>query len=160
MAKIDPSEGDVNLSPLRKRWQAQNLDDATRSLLAEDARYFLGKGTEKYDYIVLDVFSGDVTPPHVLSREAFSLIKNRLTDNGVFAMNIIGSLKKDSVMTLSVIKTLESVFANTMVMPLFHPGKKGGYDFGNIAVFAGASRLPAPGSIMIDPSEVHPAVFR
>jgi 4-aminobutyrate aminotransferase len=35
------AEGDVNLSPLRKRWEAENLAPATRDLLAEDAKYFL-----------------------------------------------------------------------------------------------------------------------
>jgi 4-aminobutyrate aminotransferase len=35
------AEGDVNLSPLRKRWEAEQLAPATRALLAEDARYFL-----------------------------------------------------------------------------------------------------------------------
>jgi 4-aminobutyrate aminotransferase len=35
------TEGDVNLSPLRKRWEAERLAPATRELLAEDAKYFL-----------------------------------------------------------------------------------------------------------------------
>ena len=35
------AEGDVNLSPLRKRWEAEHLAPATRDLLAEDAKYFL-----------------------------------------------------------------------------------------------------------------------
>ena len=35
------SEGDVNLSPRRRQWQEEMLDDATRELLAEDARWFL-----------------------------------------------------------------------------------------------------------------------
>ena len=35
------SEGDVNLSPRRKRWEAENLSPATRELLAEDAKHFL-----------------------------------------------------------------------------------------------------------------------
>ena len=35
------AEGDVNLSPLRKRWEAERLAPATRALLAEDAKYFL-----------------------------------------------------------------------------------------------------------------------
>jgi len=37
----DRSEGDINLSPRREEWQAANLDAETRSLLGEDARYFL-----------------------------------------------------------------------------------------------------------------------
>ena len=35
------AEGDVNLSPLRKRWEAERLAPETRALLAEDAKYFL-----------------------------------------------------------------------------------------------------------------------
>lgn len=38
---LAPSEGDVNLSPRRARWQAETLDAATRALLEEDARRFL-----------------------------------------------------------------------------------------------------------------------
>jgi (R)-1-hydroxy-2-aminoethylphosphonate ammonia-lyase len=37
----DLAEGDVNLSPRRKAWQAENVGPASRALLAEDARYFL-----------------------------------------------------------------------------------------------------------------------
>src|SRR5687767_6919004 len=35
------SEGDINRSPQRAAWQAAALDDTTRKLLEEDARYFL-----------------------------------------------------------------------------------------------------------------------
>ncbi len=35
------AEGDVNLSPRRKRWEAQHLGPKTRRLLAEDAQHFL-----------------------------------------------------------------------------------------------------------------------
>lgn len=34
-------EGDVNLSPHRSKWQERNLDERTRRLLEDDARYFL-----------------------------------------------------------------------------------------------------------------------
>ena len=35
------SEGDINISPRRDEWQAANIDAKTRTLLDEDARYFL-----------------------------------------------------------------------------------------------------------------------
>lgn len=35
------SEGDVNISPRRDQWQRDHIDDPSRSLLEEDARYFL-----------------------------------------------------------------------------------------------------------------------
>ena len=38
---IAQSEGDINISPRRAEWQATSLDDKTRAMLEEDARYFL-----------------------------------------------------------------------------------------------------------------------
>ncbi len=35
------SEGDINISPQRDQWQADNIDAASRALLDEDGRYFL-----------------------------------------------------------------------------------------------------------------------
>ena len=35
------SEGELNISPERSAWQAENLDQATRAVLAEDSKYFL-----------------------------------------------------------------------------------------------------------------------
>ena len=40
-AELAQSEGDVNLSSARESWQRAHLDEETRTLLAEDARYFL-----------------------------------------------------------------------------------------------------------------------
>ena len=40
-AQPDRSEGDVNLSPRRRRWESEQLGPATRALLAEDAKHFL-----------------------------------------------------------------------------------------------------------------------
>ena len=36
-----PSEGDVNLTPQRRAWQAGQLGERTRAVLAQDARWFL-----------------------------------------------------------------------------------------------------------------------
>ena len=41
MEKLHRSEGDINISERRRRWQEENLDEATRELLAEDEKYFL-----------------------------------------------------------------------------------------------------------------------
>jgi len=40
-AEVDRSEGDVNMGDRRQSWQAQVLNDTTRDMLAEDARWFL-----------------------------------------------------------------------------------------------------------------------
>jgi len=41
MAKPNKSEGDVNISPRRDEWQKTHIDNASRRLLDDDARYFL-----------------------------------------------------------------------------------------------------------------------
>lgn len=40
-ARVQQSEGDVNHSAAREAWQREHLEETTRNLLAEDARYFL-----------------------------------------------------------------------------------------------------------------------
>ena len=41
MADQHKSEGDINISPRRSEWQRKYLNEETRTLLEEDARYFL-----------------------------------------------------------------------------------------------------------------------
>ena len=52
------SEGDVNLSARRKRWEAECLDDATRALLAEDSRHFLHQSLSTPCFNALQAASG------------------------------------------------------------------------------------------------------
>jgi (R)-1-hydroxy-2-aminoethylphosphonate ammonia-lyase len=52
------AEGDVNLSPLRQRWEAERLAPATRALLAEDARYFLHQSLSTPCFNALESASG------------------------------------------------------------------------------------------------------
>ncbi len=61
-----------------------------------DARTETSKLTEKYDVIVLDAFSGDSPPFHLLTREAFSDLKNRLAANGLVVANIVGGVSGEA----------------------------------------------------------------
>jgi hypothetical protein len=57
-----------------------------------DARLLLGREQEtqegRYDILVLDAFSDDSVPMHLLTREAFELYSSRLADNGILAVHI------------------------------------------------------------------------
>jgi 4-aminobutyrate aminotransferase len=52
------AEGDVNLTPLRKRWEAEQLAPATRELLAEDSKYFLHQSLSTPCFNALESASG------------------------------------------------------------------------------------------------------
>jgi hypothetical protein len=53
-----------------------------------DARLTLAASTEKYDLIVLDAFSSDTIPTHLLTREAVEGYLNHLAGGGVIVMHI------------------------------------------------------------------------
>lgn len=103
-------------------------------VIISDARYFLINSNKKYDYIIMDVFNGDTTPVHILSIEALKLLSERLTARGSLAINLIGSLKEETFMTASIIKTLEQVFKTVEIYPIFSPEEEKGW--GNIEVLA------------------------
>ena len=103
-------------------------------IIIADARYYLNTSSKKYDYIILDVFNGDTTPGHILSLEALELVQARLTEKGIVAINLIGSLKHENFMTASIIKTLEKVFRNVDIYPNYAVETSDGG--GNITVLA------------------------
>jgi spermidine synthase len=125
-------------------------------LFIEDARYFLNRTDRHYDYIMLDVFNGDITPAHLLSIEALSLMRDRLTPGGVLAVNLIGSLEKETYMTASVVKTLQAAFDEVSVFPAFDRVQSPS-GVGNLAIMAYQG---APRSMQIDYRrfQVHPKV--
>ena len=106
----------------------------------EDARYFLSKTTMQYDYLILDVFNGDTTPGHLLSIEAVQLAKQRLAPNGIVAINLIGSLRHNTLMTASVVKTLRNVFDQIAIYPAFDPATGDGSGNLEIIAYDGAPR--------------------
>ena len=53
-----------------------------------DARLTLTASPERYDLIVVDAFSSDAIPAHLLTREALAGYRARLTPNGVIAMHV------------------------------------------------------------------------
>jgi spermidine synthase len=69
------------------------LQDAERRraqvrVVLGDARLQMEKSTEHYDLIVLDVFSSDSVPVHLLSREALRMYLSKLENHGLLAFNI------------------------------------------------------------------------
>lgn len=66
---------------------------ANVQVLKGDARLSLERqltrdGTQAYDVIIVDVFSGDSPPVHLLTREALALYLAHLAPDGLLAMNI------------------------------------------------------------------------
>ncbi len=57
------------------------------ALVTADARMHLSDVPARYDLIIVDLFSGEFTPPHCISREFFELVRERLNPRGGVFIN-------------------------------------------------------------------------
>jgi spermidine synthase len=98
-------------------------DDPKTRLIAKDGRLFVRMATDHYDCILLDAFTiGGRIPFHLTTQEFLTLCRERLTDDGVFVMNINSALVGPmSKIFRSVDRTLSQVFPQVYVfaMPEF-----------------------------------------
>jgi spermidine synthase len=89
---------------------------ASVKVIIGDARTETSRLTEKYDVIVLDAFSGDSPPFHLLTREAFADLKKRLAPDGLVVANIVGGVSGETArVASSIVATMENVFGKTQV---------------------------------------------
>jgi spermidine synthase len=88
-ASIDVIEIDESVARVAKEFFFFEETDLMRVHI-NDARVFIKRAAlkeEKYDYIVLDAFSGDYIPEHMLTQEFLEEVKQVLTPDGVVVAN-------------------------------------------------------------------------
>ncbi len=61
---------------------------AAVNIVLGDARLKLETSTDRYNLLLIDAFSSDSIPVHLLTREAIELYKDRLADHGLLALHI------------------------------------------------------------------------
>jgi len=84
-------------------------------LVAEDARWFVSNGTEKYDVIAIDLYVTGHIPFFTTTREFFSLVRGRLSENGIVIMNVL-SITGSGELLNPMIRTVRSVFPSTFLV--------------------------------------------
>ncbi|MEW6307014.1 MAG: fused MFS/spermidine synthase, partial [Verrucomicrobiota bacterium] len=87
-----------------------------------DGRVFLRRTEKKYDVILMDAYSGtrygSFIPYHLATREFLTLAKDRLTDDGVLAYNVIGTFQGMRADVLGAMyRTMHSVFPHVYMFP-------------------------------------------
>ena len=73
---------------------------------AGDGRVFLNRSSEMYDLILLDAYRGGYVPFHLLTREFYALVRQRLAPGGAAAFNVHDGTK----LYASTVRTLGEVF--------------------------------------------------
>jgi spermidine synthase len=80
---------------------------------ANDGRFFVRRAPHRYDLAILDAFQGASVPFHLLTREFYALLKDRLTPSGVAVFNVHEGTK----LYLSTLRTLSVVFPEIHLYP-------------------------------------------
>ena len=103
-------------------------------VVIDDARLFLRRSREAFDWILLDAFDRDAQiPVHLTTREFFVLLRDRLSEGGVMLTN----LHQGTRFFASEVLTIRAVFPEVALLSV-----EGGSN-----VIVAATRSPAAGSI-------------
>jgi spermidine synthase len=128
--RVDVVEIEPMLYQLAKQYFKLQEDPRLFNYIT-DGRRFLKDTNQKYDMIFADVYYSIYSIPiHFTTKEFFSLANSRLSENGLFLMNIIGRLEGEgNLFLLSEIKTFKSIFKDSYLFAVDSPNKKGLQNF-------------------------------
>lgn len=133
--EIDVAELDEMVYDVACEYFYFNPSDTT-DVTIQDARVFLRKSDKTYDLIIMDAYTsnkyGSYIPYHLATLEFFEIVDEHLSDDGVFAFNVIGQIYGERKEILaSIYHTLSKVFPNLYLFPA--------YESQNVVVIASKS---------------------
>lgn len=145
--RVDAVEINRAIIPVAERHFDFNPTKLNR-LVIGDGRQFLARETNRYDAVFLDAFLGESSPGHLMTREAFTAMRDRLNPQGVLVINSFGDRTAGRDFFVgSLQKTLRSVFAEVRL-----------HATGNGNMFFVASPSPLVRHRAYDPNQIHPLV--
>ncbi len=106
-ARIDMVEIDPDVVKAAKQYFFFQPTTQMR-IFPQDGRQFLRRSRDRYDIIFLDAYNDHAIPFHLTTQEFLTIVKEKLTPNGVMASNIWGP-RSDGFYQAEV-KTIQQVF--------------------------------------------------
>lgn len=140
-ATVDVSEIEPSLVDLGERYFNVPMDNPRLRHFIEDGRRHLHDSKASYDLIFGDAYHSLYSvPTHLTTKEFFSTVYDKLSPDGVFIMNIIGSLDPTPPsVVLSEIRTLKTIFPNVYLFAIDSPHIQ---EVQNLVVVAHKSEQP------------------
>lgn len=121
------------------------LTESEAQVYSMDGRQYLIGHDKIYDFIVMDAFGSSSIPFHLVTEEAFGLIRSRLAADGILAMNF-EAVGWHDVIVKSLAATASRQFEHVIVLPIAEPPDQ----FGNLVLLASnrtltlETELPVP----------------
>jgi spermidine synthase len=97
-------------------------ESPSHTVIISDARVYLRRVQKPYDLIIMDAYTtsryGSNLPAHLATREFFELAREKLTENGLIAYNVMGSYDGWQAELLgAVYRTMRSAFPQVYLFP-------------------------------------------
>ncbi|MDX9689537.1 MAG: hypothetical protein EOM37_02450 [Proteobacteria bacterium] len=106
---------DKELKEIAERELLKNKLASNKKFVAQSARSFIIHDKAKYDMIVIDVYTRNVSMPmEAITQEFYRDIKNHLKPDGIVAANIVARAAFDDRFSVRFDNTFGSVFPNRM----------------------------------------------
>ena len=126
------------------------LEPGMAAVHVMDGRRFLVETEHRYDLIVFDAFGSSSIPFHLITREVFALVRERMAADGVFAINVEAQGWRHPLV-LSTARTLRTSFQHVIALPMAEPPSS----LGNVVLFAmDRDDVDAPESSLVHPGDV------
>jgi spermidine synthase len=111
-AQIDAVELDPGIIGAGKKYFGLQETDKVH-YIESDGRVYLNRNKDPYDLIILDAYRELGVPFHLLTREFYTLVKERLAPGGAVAANVTANTR----LYLWTLATLHAVFPTVDVYP-------------------------------------------
>jgi len=139
--QVDCVDLDPAIIEVARKWFRFSGDVAVA-----DGRRYLENCEKRYDFCVVDTYSGDTFPSHMASEEAFQSSRGVLKPHGVLVVNFIGA--PDGEAFACIYRTLERVFPHVRALK----AEPGG-DVQSLTVFASAAPIAFNGGRRAEPGD-------
>lgn len=125
------------------------LNDSDMRVIHGDARAGLRRlpTGERFDIIVGDAFHDVSVPYHLVTREFAELLGERLTDDGIYVLNLVDTYP-DGRLAMAMVRTLRTVFPHVDIWLQQVP-----HDKTRVTYVLSASKTPT--EILGDPNTLH-----
>lgn len=131
-------ELDTRIAFVAKKYFA--LSDKVK-VIEDDARHAIERMDEKFDFVLVDLFNGEVTPSHVLSNESFERLKKITTDSTLVLFNTYGYCKVPAGLgNLALLNTIKKSGYNYTIGWTGEINKE---DFRNFVIVSSRTWLPS-----------------
>jgi len=115
MAQVDGFEIDPTIVEVGREWFGMDLPNLT--VFVEDARWGLAHSAGAYDIISVDAYRPPYIPAHLVTREFFMLVYEKLSARGVMVINI-GRSTQDRSLVDTLSATVGQVFPVVLIADL------------------------------------------